>query len=94
MASLAGNMAALGHSVAPDEVVKNTFANFAFEHYEMASYMSLLTLNDVVGHTAGRSALETSLREEQAMAQWIADHIDATTRRFVERSASGQKAGV
>jgi ferritin-like metal-binding protein YciE len=94
MMSMMGNLAALGHGMAADEVVKNTLANFAFEHYEIASYMSLLTLADLTGHTAGRSALETSLREEKDMAAWIADHIDATTRRFVERSAAGQKAGV
>jgi ferritin-like metal-binding protein YciE len=94
MMSLVGNMAALGHSVAPDEVVKNTFANFAFEHYEIASYLSLLTLADVVGHSNGPAALRTSLKEEQDMAAWIADHIDATTRRFMQRSEAGQKAGV
>src|SRR4051794_25272384 len=63
--SLMGNMAALGHSTASDEVMKNTLANFAFEHYEIASYKSLLTLADLAGHTSGRSALEMSLREEQ-----------------------------
>jgi ferritin-like metal-binding protein YciE len=94
MMSLIGNIAAIGHSVTPDEVVKNTFANFAFEHYEIASYMSLLTLNEAVGHSAGRSALETSLREEKDMASWIADHIEPTTRRFLQRSAAGQTAGV
>jgi ferritin-like metal-binding protein YciE len=31
--SILGNMMAIGHTTAPDEVVKNTFANFAFEHY-------------------------------------------------------------
>ncbi len=94
MMSFAGNMAALGHSTASDEVVKNTLANFAFEHFEIASYTSLLVLADLVGHTAGRSALETSLREEQQMAAWIADRIDPTVRRFVERSAAGLTAGV
>jgi ferritin-like metal-binding protein YciE len=29
---LVGNLAALAHSPAPDEVLKNTLANFAFEH--------------------------------------------------------------
>lgn len=94
MMSLVGNMAALGHSTAPDEVLKNTLANFAFEHYEIASYKSLLTLADLTGHTAGRSALETSLKEEMDMAAWIADHIDPTVRRFVERSAAGETAGI
>jgi len=92
--SLVGNLAALGHSTASDEVMKNTLANFAFEHYEIASYKSLLTLADLVGHSSARTALETSLREEQEMAAWIAEHIAPTVRRFVERSAAGQTAGV
>jgi len=92
--SLVGNMAALGHSAAPDEVVKNTFANFAFEHYEIASYKSLLVLADLAGHGAGTTALQTSLREELDMATWIADHIDSTVRRYVERSAANVTAGV
>lgn len=29
-ASLGGNLAALGHTFAPDEILKNSFANFAF----------------------------------------------------------------
>jgi ferritin-like metal-binding protein YciE len=92
--AMVGNVAALGHGTASDEVVKNTFANFAFEHYEIASYTSLLTLADLAGHSAGRSALETSLREEQDMAAWIAEHIDPTVRRYVERSAANLTAGV
>ena len=92
--SLVGNLAALGHSTASDEVVKNTFANYAFEHYEIASYTSLLTLAELAGDSAAPAALNISLREEREMAQWIADHLEATVRRFVERSAAGQKAGV
>jgi ferritin-like metal-binding protein YciE len=94
MMSIVGNLAALGHSTASDEVVKNTFANFAFEHYEIASYASLLTLAELAGDSAAPTALNTSLREEREMAQWIAEHLESTVRRFVERSAAGQKAGV
>jgi ferritin-like metal-binding protein YciE len=94
MMSIVGNLAAIGHSTASDEVVKNTFANFAFEHYEIASYSSLLTLAELVGDTSAHTALSTSLREEREMAQWIADHLDDTVRRFVDRSAAGQTAGV
>jgi ferritin-like metal-binding protein YciE len=92
--SFLGNMLALGHTPASDEVLKNTFANFAFVHYELASYRSLLTLADSTGHIAARSALQQSLQEEEAMAQWIADHIAPTTMRFVQRSGAGEKAGV
>ncbi len=92
--SVVGNLMALGHAPAGDEVIKNTIANYAFEHYEIASYQALLTLADAAGHTAGPAALRQSLQEEQSMAQWIADHIHATALRFVERSAAGQTAGV
>ena len=68
--SSAGNVMAIGHSTATDEVVKNTFANFAIEHYEIAAYKSLLLLAASISHS-GKSLLETSLKEEQAMADWI-----------------------
>jgi len=88
-----GNMAALAHAPAPDEVMKNTLANFAFEHYEIASYKSLLTLAEAVGDQSGLSALRTSLQEEEAMARWIDEHIGPTTLRFVQLSATGHTAG-
>jgi len=92
--SVLGNLMALGHTPASDEVLKNTLANFAFEHYEIAAYKSLLTLADAAGHNAAKAALQASLREEEAMAAWIEQHIAPTTLRFVERSAAGQTAGV
>jgi ferritin-like metal-binding protein YciE len=88
-----GNMAALAHAPAPDEVVKNTFANYAFEHFEIASYKSLLTLADATGHTAAQAALTQSLREEEDMAGWIDDHLKDTTLRFLRRSEAGETAG-
>ncbi|WP_367614532.1 ferritin-like domain-containing protein [Teichococcus coralli] len=88
-----GNMAALAHAPAPDEVVKNTFANFAFEHFEIASYRSLLVLAETVGHQDGLGLLRQSLQEEEAMARWIDEHLRPTTLRYLERSASGQTAG-
>ena len=94
MMSLAGNLMAIGHSTATDQVVKNTFANFAFEHYEIAAYKSLLTLADVITNSAGQSLLQTSLQEEQAMADWIEQLIGPTTLRYVERTAAGMTAGV
>jgi ferritin-like metal-binding protein YciE len=92
--SVMGNIAAIGHSTAPDEVIKNTIANFAFENYEIASYASLLTLADAAGQDRAKVALNESLREEERMAQWIQDHIAPTIMRYVERTAAGMKAGV
>jgi ferritin-like metal-binding protein YciE len=92
--SFMGNMAAVAHTVAPDEVIKNTLANFAFEHYEIASYKSLLTVAGQIGQSGAESALKQSLQEEIAMARWIDEHLAPTTLRYLELSRSGQKAGV
>ena len=92
--SMTGNMAAMMHAIAPDEVVKNSFANYAFEHFEIASYKSLLVMADAVGQTGAKAALTKSLNEEIAMAEWIDQHLADTTRRFLQRSLAGMKAGV
>ena len=89
-----GNMAALGHTVAQDEVVKNTFANYAFEHYEIASYKALLEMADAAGDGQAPQLLRMSLDEEQRMAQWIDQHLPETIRTYMKLESSGQTAGV
>lgn len=91
--SFMGNMMAMAHAPAADEVVKNTLANFAFEHYEIASYKSLITLSEATGHTGAITALKQSLEEEESMALWIDEHLAETTRMFVSRSEAGETAG-
>ena len=88
-----GNLAAMMHAPASDEVIKNTIANFAFEHCEIAAYKALLTLADLTGHTAAVAPLKQSLSEEEAMARWIDEHIAETTRTFIGRSEAGVTAG-
>lgn len=94
VASIGANLAALGHSMAPDEIIKNSFANFAFENYEIASYKGLLVLAEASGHSSAQSALEQSLREEQDMAQFIDSHLRDTALKFLARKSAGQTAGV
>lgn len=80
--SMSGGMAALGHSVAGDEILKNTFANYAFEHFEIASYKSIITLAEDGGFAGAASSLQQSLREEQSMAQWLDDALPQITRQY------------
>ena len=94
MMSFVGNMAAMTHAAAQDEVVKNTLANYAFEHFEIAAYKSLLTLAEITGHQKANTALRQSLGEEEQMAQWIDAHLADTTQKYVARLAAGEKAGV
>jgi ferritin-like metal-binding protein YciE len=90
--SLTGNLAAIAHVFAPDEILKNSFANFAFENFEAAAYKSLITLADAGSFTKWSPLLQTSLGEEQAMAAWIDGHNSALTLKYVERRAAGETA--
>lgn len=86
--SFMGNMAALAHTVMPDEILKNTFANNAFEHFEIAAYKSLLALADMAGFGSTKPLLQASLKEEEAMAAWIDQNIDSVTRSYVQSQAA------
>jgi ferritin-like metal-binding protein YciE len=89
---IGGNFAALSHSTASDEIIKNTLANYMFEHFEIASYKSLATMAEFVGHAPGIAAAQANLREEEVMAAWIDEHIQSTTITFLERAKAGQTA--
>jgi len=82
--ALGANMAAIGHAMAGDEVLKNAFASNALEHFEIAAYKSLLTMADHVG-VAMRSVLEQSLREEERMAAWVDEHVEALTLQYMQK---------
>ena len=64
------SLAAIAHTIAPDEVLKNSMANDAFEHFEIASYKALLTLAELAGHAEAAAPLQQSLDEELRMAAW------------------------
>jgi ferritin-like metal-binding protein YciE len=83
--SLMGNIAAVGNALAGDEILKNMFANHAFENYEIAAYRSLLVLAARVDAPEAAALLERSLQEEQAMAKWVEDHLDEVTIAYVAR---------
>lgn len=87
-----GNMAALAHVFAPDEILKNSFANYAFENFEAASYKSLLTLADAGGFDGATSLLTQSLDEELRMAAWIDENNPTITMKYVELRAAGETA--
>ena len=87
-----GNAAAVAHVPAGDEILKNTFANHAFENFEIASYKSLIAMAEASGNQKFIPALQESLREEEKTAQAVYDMIVPITQKFLTRSAQGLKA--
>lgn len=92
--SAVGSMAALGHVTAGDEVLKNSFANLAFENYEIAAYISLITAARASGGSESVALLEKNLDEERRMAEWVAAHIPSVTETFISLRGSGETAKV
>jgi ferritin-like metal-binding protein YciE len=82
--SFAANMQAMMHSMAGDEILKNTFANEAFENFEIAAYKSLLTLCRAAGVDQATTPLEQSLKEEQRMASWIDSNVEKITMDYLQ----------
>ena len=90
--AIGGNLAALGHTFAGDEILKNTFANQAFENFEIASYRSLITMAEAADLAGVVPLLTETLREEEAMAAWVAESVPMITTRFLSLKQSGEKA--
>lgn len=86
-----GDLAALSHAGARDEIVKNMLANHAFENYEIAAYTALITLADAAGFSQF-AGLEQSLKEERAMAQRMAELIEPIVRKYVALATEGLQA--
>jgi ferritin-like metal-binding protein YciE len=91
--SLVANVTALFHSAADDEILKNTFANNAFENFEIAAYKSLIVMSQAAGRQADKGALQRSLDEEQRMADWVRDNVEKVTAAYLQMAADGGAVG-
>ncbi len=82
--SAIGNLFAMAHTAAEDEILKNSFASAAFEHYEIAAYKSLLALCKRA-RVDIEEPLQQSLREEEEMAEWLDSRIGDLTLDYLAR---------
>lgn len=73
--------------MASDEVVKGAMAGYAFEHIEIASYTVLIKAAEAAGDLQTKAVCEQILKQEVAMADWLMQHLPATTSIFLSRSA-------
>ena len=92
MGSLMGFAQSMSGMFAGDEVLKGSLANYAFEHMEIASYKMLIATAEEVGDTDTKRVCEQNLREEEAMAEWLDEHIGSVTRQFIARESLGETA--
>jgi ferritin-like metal-binding protein YciE len=89
---LVGNMQTLFHATADDEVLKGTFASAALEHYEIASYKSLIAMAEACNERFVAEVCRQNLREEEAMAQFLDSNIEHVTRTYLAKASSGRES--
>jgi len=90
--SLSGNLAAIGHSFAEDEILKNAFANYAFENFEAASYRALILLAESGGYAAAYDPLKATLEEELRMARWVDESLPILVEKHLQLRRAGENA--
>lgn len=88
MGSMTAGLGAVGTASSSDEVVKNALGDYAFEHFEIACYRSLVTAAEHVGETGVANACRDILREEERMADWVDNNLSTVTREYLAREAS------
>jgi len=85
-----GKVVAFGQGISglfvSDAPVKAALATWTFEQMEIASYRILIAAADQVGDAQTRQICEENLREEEAMAGWLADYLPTVAREFLVRS--------
>lgn len=78
----------LGGVFAGDEVVKGLLASYAFEAMEIASYRILSEAAAAEGDHETAKLCKEICKEEEAMADWLKDHMPAITTAFLGRVES------
>jgi ferritin-like metal-binding protein YciE len=87
-----GGMTAMMTGAASDDVLLSSMLTYGLANYEIALYQSLLVLAEQAGQANATPLLQESLKEEQAMAQWLGDNLEPTVLRYLELKGQGQNA--
>jgi ferritin-like metal-binding protein YciE len=89
-----GNMQALGGMLASDEIVKGSMASFVFENLEIASYTILIAAAEKASEPEIARICAEIRDQEQAMADFLKEHLPETTAQFMQSDMTGQAARV
>lgn len=69
-------------ATAEDKMIKNSLADYATEHFEIASYRALIAAADAVGEEETARVCEEILKEEE-MAKWVNNEIPRLVKAYI-----------
>jgi ferritin-like metal-binding protein YciE len=91
-ARLTGFAQAMSGAFVGDEIVKASLGSYVFEQMEIGSYKILIAAADACGNAETKQVCKAILREEEAMAQWLDEHLPAITKTYLLRERRGAPA--
>ena len=83
MGQISGLFQGISTGMAKDEMVKNALADYASEHFEIASYTSLIAAAQAIGDQQTAAVCQQILRDEDDMARWLQQQIPMITQEFL-----------
>ena len=89
---LVGNVQSMLHASAGDEVLKNLFALYAFAHFEIASYKSLIALAEDCGEAQVAATCRQILSQEETAGRKLEQLIEPVTSAYAQREAANMAA--
>jgi len=88
VAMLWGNMQALISSVSDEEIVKEVTLLYMHEHYKIGAYKVLIATAEECQQPEIVKTCMTICMQEDAMQQWLLNHIGDVTRTYLQRATS------
>lgn len=87
MSKIMGTVQGLSTGAAKDELIKNALADYSAEHFEIASYTSLITAAQTMGDQETARVCQQILRDEESMASWLQQQIPTITQEMLRMEA-------
>ena len=85
-----GNMQAMAHAAADDEVLQNLFALYSFEHFEIASYTSLIAMAEHCGEANVAQVCRQILQQEEDAASKLEALIKPVTQTYLQLESAAK----
>ncbi len=87
MSSVIGTVQGMSTGVSSDALVKNALSDYSAEHFEIASYTSLISAAQALGDQETARVCENILQDEIAMANWLEQQIPIVTQEMLRQQA-------
>lgn len=91
LGKMMGEMQAVSTGMFKDEVVKNFIADYAAEHFEIASYRSLVAAARELGEEEIARTCEEILKDEERMAGWLEENMPRAVSMAMGEAAAGRR---